>query len=136
MGRVELVVGPVMSGCGDWPGRRCRADHFVVPGSSWGLPSVDPSHPTGEGGGELDADFKIDDAVQVNRDKAACPLDFLGADDVPYDAAGFGHDLWEIFLAGAAAHYGQRHGGVLFEPDVVVHAQAPFGFRESQLPAG
>ena len=114
---VKSAVRPILGRRRHGTGGGSRTDHFVM---------------AGERGGKFDADFKVDFAVQVDRDMPARSLDLLGADDAPNLAARIGDDAGEFVSGRASANDGERETRVLFESDVVFHVDHPvrylFGF--------
>lgn len=106
VGLVEPAVGAEMRGEGDQASRRRGADDFAVPGKR----SL-----------QLDADFEVDLAIEIDRDMPAGPCDFLGPDDAPHKAAGLRHDLGKLSLACEPAHHCQWTTGTVFDLNVVWH---------------
>ena len=79
---------------------------------------------SGERPVQLDADFQVDLAVQVDRNMQPRTRDLLRANDVPDSTTGVRYDLRELMGGGATAHDRKPAAAVLLESDDVFNAKA------------
>jgi hypothetical protein len=107
---VEEAVGAEVGRGGDEARRGGRGDDLAVPGE----------RPV-----ELDANFQVDLAVQVDRDVTAGTRDLLTTEDIPDGTAGVRDDLREFVGGCATADDRERACAELFESDDVSHKKTP-----------
>ena len=105
---MQLLVRTVMYGTGNEACGRGRSGNFTV---------------SGKRGVHLDARFKIDLTIQVERDVPAGSLDLLRAKHAPHETASSWYDLGKLRLTCPTAYHRKRAtDDDLFKLNVVFHA--------------
>jgi hypothetical protein len=73
---------------------------------------------------ELDAHFRVDLTIQVDRNMAACTRDLLRTNYLPNRTAGVRYDLREFMGSCPTTYDRKRASAEPFEPYNVLHANA------------